>query len=73
MVHEATVYVNNCLGSKEEDALQFVGSGSTAAIKRLQEVMGISVASTMRNRILMGLRNEARWVVFVGPYEHHYL
>ncbi|KAI7983881.1 putative cysteine desulfurase [Camellia lanceoleosa] len=92
MVHEASKYVKSCLGGKEEDALLFVGSGTTAAIKRLQEVMGISVPSISRDKILssmeaetededeeiMKLRNkirsrvnEERWVVFVGPYEHH--
>ncbi|XP_059663523.1 uncharacterized protein LOC132309210 [Cornus florida] len=71
MVHEASKYVKSCLGGKDEDAILFVGSGTTAAIKRLQEVMGIAVASTMKNRVLNSLRDEERWVVFVGPYEHH--
>ncbi|XP_059663538.1 uncharacterized protein LOC132309229 [Cornus florida] len=71
MAHEESKYVKTCLGGKEEDALLFVGSGTTAAIKRLQEVMGIAVASTMKDRVSMSLRNEERWVVFVGPYEHH--
>lgn len=33
--------------------------------------MGIAVSSIMRDRILESLRDEERWVVFVGPYEHH--
>ncbi|KAH6771325.1 hypothetical protein C2S52_016128 [Perilla frutescens var. hirtella] len=37
MMHEATNYVKKCLGGKEEDAIIFCGSGSTTAIKRLQE------------------------------------
>ncbi|THF98197.1 hypothetical protein TEA_016560 [Camellia sinensis var. sinensis] len=44
------------------------------AIKRLQEVMGIAIPSTMRERVLKCLQissSEERWVVFVGPYEHH--
>ncbi|XP_059659748.1 uncharacterized protein LOC132306383 [Cornus florida] len=71
MVHEASKYVKSCLGGKDEDAILFVGSGTTAAIKRLQEVMGLAVASTMKERVLTSLRDEERWVVFVGPYEHH--
>lgn len=71
MVHEATKYVKKCLGGKQDDALLFCGSGTTAAIKRLQEVMGITVPSIMREKVLKTLRNEERWVVFVGPYEHH--
>ncbi|XP_010260507.1 PREDICTED: uncharacterized protein LOC104599591 [Nelumbo nucifera] len=71
MVHEATEYIKSCLGGGVDDALIFCGSGTTAAIKRLQEVMGIAVPSIMRERMLKTLRNEERWVVFVGPFEHH--
>ncbi|KAL6345977.1 hypothetical protein AAG906_025257 [Vitis piasezkii] len=71
MVHEAAKYVKKCLGGKQDDALVFCGSGTTAAIKRLQEVMGITSPSIMRERVLKTLRSEERWVVFVGPYEHH--
>jgi selenocysteine lyase/cysteine desulfurase len=70
-VHEATKYIKKCLGGGHDDALLFCGSGSTAAIKRLQEVMGIAVPSILRDRVLKCLRKEERWVVFVGPYEHH--
>ncbi|KAJ6682780.1 hypothetical protein OIU74_020925 [Salix koriyanagi] len=49
----------------------FVAPGTTAAIKRLQEVMGIAVASTLRDRLIKCLGDEERWLVFVGPYEHH--
>ena len=71
MVHEAAKYVKKCLGGKQDDALVFCGSGTTAAIKRPQEVMGITSPSIMRERVLKTLRSEERWVVFVGPYEHH--
>ncbi|XP_043719461.1 probable cysteine desulfurase [Telopea speciosissima] len=71
MVKEATRYIKSCLGAGSNDALLFCGSGTTAAIKRLQEVMGITVPCTMRDRLIQRLRIEERWVVFVGPYEHH--
>ncbi|RZC75889.1 hypothetical protein C5167_000050 [Papaver somniferum] len=71
MVHEATNYVKKCMGGSLDDALIFCGSGTTAAIKRLQEVMGIWVPSTLRDRIIQYLNNEERWLVFIGPYEHH--
>ncbi|CAL9107264.1 unnamed protein product [Musa acuminata var. zebrina] len=71
MVHEAADYIKRCMGGGAEDALMFCGSGSSAAIKRLQEVIGIAVPSTMRERIVASLSDEERWVVFVGPYEHH--
>ncbi|KAK9291869.1 hypothetical protein L1049_019819 [Liquidambar formosana] len=71
MVHEARAYIKKQLGGGQDDAILFCGSGSTAAIKRLQEVMGIAVPSTMRQRLFKSLAIEERWVVFVGPYEHH--
>ncbi|KAG5241945.1 cysteine desulfurase [Salix suchowensis] len=71
MLREAAEYIKKCLGGGQDDAIVFCGSGTTAAIKRLQEVMGIAVASTLRERVIKCLSNEERWVVFVGPYEHH--
>ncbi|KAB1210590.1 putative cysteine desulfurase [Morella rubra] len=71
MVHESAKYIKKCLGGGEDDAIIFCGSGTTAAIKRLQEVMGLAVPSIMRDRVLKCLSVEERWVVFVGPYEHH--
>ncbi|KAF6163613.1 hypothetical protein GIB67_036073 [Kingdonia uniflora] len=71
MVSEATKYIKKCLGGGSKDAIAFCGSGATAAVKRLQEVMAVSVPSTMRDRMLKCLLIEERWVVFVGPYEHH--
>ncbi|KAK1268807.1 hypothetical protein QJS04_geneDACA013862 [Acorus gramineus] len=71
MVHQATEYVKRCMGGGPDDALLFCGAGTTAAIKRLQEVMGIAVPPTLRDRVLGMLKREERWVVFLGPYEHH--
>ncbi|XP_072950662.1 uncharacterized protein [Typha angustifolia] len=71
MVNKASEYIKQCLGGGPDDALIFCGSGSSAAIKRLQEVMGITVASIMRDQLVQSLKDEERWVVFVGPYEHH--
>ncbi|XVF14904.1 hypothetical protein REPUB_Repub09cG0100600 [Reevesia pubescens] len=71
MVHEASNYIKRCLGGGQDDAIMFCGSGTTAAIKRLQEVMGITIPSILRDSVINCLTNEKRWVVFVGPYEHH--
>ncbi|KAI6691885.1 hypothetical protein NL676_019595 [Syzygium grande] len=70
-VHEASSYIKRCLGGGPEDAILFCGSGSTGSIKRLQEVMGIAVPSTLRERMIKCMPSEERWVVLVGPYEHH--
>ncbi|KAL6227985.1 hypothetical protein ACLB2K_001939 [Fragaria x ananassa] len=71
MVYEASKYIKKCLGGGEDDALMFCGQGTTSAIKRLQEVMGIAVPSILRERVINTLGSQERWVVFVGPYEHH--
>ena len=71
MLHEAAEYIKKCLGGGSDDAILFCGSGTTAAIKKLQEVMGIAVPSTLRDRLIKCLGDEERWLVFVGPYEHH--
>ncbi|KAG9137583.1 hypothetical protein Leryth_019768 [Lithospermum erythrorhizon] len=71
VVNKASSYIKKCLGGGEDDALLFCGSGTTSAIKKLQEIMGITVPSIMRKRIIKCLGKEERWVVFVGPFEHH--
>ncbi|KAK3161840.1 hypothetical protein QOZ80_1BG0082170 [Eleusine coracana subsp. coracana] len=68
---DAARYVKRCLGAGPDDMLLFCGTGCTAAIKRLQEVTGMSVPSTLRSLALAALPPSDRWVVFVGPYEHH--
>ncbi len=52
------------------------GSGSTAALKKLLEILGVYVAPVFRERLAAaGLLAEAlerdKPVVFIGPYEHH--
>ncbi|XP_077242904.1 uncharacterized protein LOC143883443 [Tasmannia lanceolata] len=71
LVNEACKYIKRCMGAGSDDALLFCGTGSTACIKRLQEMMGVAVPSILRLRMLDCLLPFERWVVFVGPYEHH--
>lgn len=68
---EAARYVKRSLGAGPEDVLLFCGTGCTAAIKRMQEVTGMAVPPTLRSAALEALPPSDRWVVFVGPYEHH--
>ncbi|KAJ7517949.1 hypothetical protein O6H91_21G047700 [Diphasiastrum complanatum] len=71
MALEAALYVKECMGATDGEAIFFCGAGCTAALKRLQEVMGVTAPSTLRARIISTLQEKERWVVFVGPYEHH--
>ncbi|XP_008786846.4 probable cysteine desulfurase [Phoenix dactylifera] len=71
LVHQASQYIKHCMGAGPHDILLFCGTGCTAAIKRLQEVMGITVPSILRPVVLNHLPPSDRWVIFIGPYEHH--
>ena len=68
MVYEASKYIKKCLGGGEDDALMFCGQGTTSAIKRLQEVMGIAVPSILRERVIntLFLENHDRFA-FPNP------
>ena len=68
---DAARYVKRSLGAGARDMLLFCGTGCTAAIKRLQEVTGMAVPPTLRAAALAALPPSDRWVVFLGPYEHH--
>ncbi|CAN6362816.1 unnamed protein product [Urochloa humidicola] len=68
---KAARYIKRRMGGGPGDALLFCGSGATAAIKRLQEAIGVAAPPPFAARARELLRPEERWVVFVGPYEHH--
>ena len=51
--------------------LLFCGTGCTAAIKRLQEILGLVVPEALRLQVIGALAPSQRPLVFVGPYEHH--
>ncbi|WP_188964306.1 aminotransferase class V-fold PLP-dependent enzyme [Deinococcus aquiradiocola] len=71
LAHQASEYIKSQLGADDTCKLVFCGSGSTAAVRRLQDILGLSVPSQHRDRLLGALPREQRPVVFVGPYEHH--
>ncbi|HZX00443.1 MAG TPA: aminotransferase class V-fold PLP-dependent enzyme [Trueperaceae bacterium] len=71
LTHEAAEYIKECLGADEHYKLLFPGTGATGALKRLQEILGVSVPPQHRQRLLESLPASERPVVFVGPYEHH--
>jgi selenocysteine lyase/cysteine desulfurase len=61
-----------------------VGSGTTGALKKLQEIIGVSIPPVTRERIQTGIQasgknaeviqsliDDQRPVVFIGSYEHH--
>ncbi len=70
LVHDARQILKACLGAQRAKLL-FCGSGCTAAIKRLQEILGLVVPERFRERVIASLAPDQRPLVFVGPYEHH--
>ena len=60
-------------GHPERHAVVFCGSGSTAAINRLVDVLGLRLNADLDDRWDLRSRIPAdqRPVVFIGPYEHH--
>jgi selenocysteine lyase/cysteine desulfurase len=86
LAHQASEYIKGQLGAGSKATghremghresgsrckLVFCGSGSTAAVRRLQDILGLSVPSSRREAVLASLPPSERPVVFVGPYEHH--
>jgi selenocysteine lyase/cysteine desulfurase len=60
-------------GDPGRHAVIFVGSGSTAAINRMVDVLGLRIPAGLDDRWDLRSRIPAasRPVVFIGPYEHH--
>ena len=71
---DARRIIGESLGADHERfAVIFAGSGSTGAVHKLVDVLGLRIPAELDDRY--GLREripvEERPVVFVGPYEHH--
>ncbi|MFI5370637.1 MAG: aminotransferase class V-fold PLP-dependent enzyme [Candidatus Eisenbacteria bacterium] len=61
------------LGAREDDVVLPVGSGSTGAVNRLIQVMGLRIPSELEDRYDMSrlVPEELRPVVFRSSMEHH--
>jgi selenocysteine lyase/cysteine desulfurase len=71
---EARAIIRDAVGANAADhVVIFTGSGSTAAINKLVDVLNIRLPADLDDRY--GLRSSIpageRPVVFIGPYEHH--
>ena len=58
---EARATIARLAGADDECSVIFAGSGATAGLNRLVELLGVSDA----------IQRDERPVVFIGPYEHH--
>lgn len=59
--------IRSAINAGSEDLLIFTGSGTTAAVNRLVDMLGLVRSS----KVCHELPEAMRPVVFVGPYEHH--
>jgi selenocysteine lyase/cysteine desulfurase len=84
LLHLAEKKIKDCVKAGEEYKIICTGSGSTGALKRLQEIIGVYIPPHTKDRILGSIRDLKcdsctvleklqidRPVVFIGPYEHH--
>ena len=65
---DARRVIHHAVNGSSDDVVVFCGTGSTGAIDRLVQVLGLRLPERFW---LRGLRRRRRPVVFVGPYEHH--
>jgi selenocysteine lyase/cysteine desulfurase len=71
---EAREIIREAVGATREDhAVVFCGSGSTTAINRMVQVLGLRIPRPLDERYHLAERIPAdeRPVVFIGPFEHH--
>jgi selenocysteine lyase/cysteine desulfurase len=70
---EAREIIREALGANEEHGIIFCGSGSTAAINRMIDVLNLRLPADLEDRYRLSslIPASERPVVFVGPYEHH--
>jgi len=70
---EARAIIRAALGAGDEHAIVFCGSGSTAAINRMVDVLNLRIPADLDDRYHLSrmIPPAERPVVFIGPYEHH--
>ena len=84
LFHQAETRIKKMVNAGESGKVFPVGSGSTGALKKLQEIIGVYVPPLTKERLFqscseVGERGEEvrrllgakTPVVFIGPYEHH--
>lgn len=86
ILHRAEQFIKEAVNAGPEGRIVSVGFGSTAAIDRLQRIVGTALPPATREMIFSLVREHAgperaadlerfvesrRPVVFIGPYEHH--
>ena len=70
---DARRIIKQALGGSDDDVVIFCGSGATAAVNRLIDIMNLRIPADLDARYGLSDHIPAgeRPVVFIGPYEHH--
>lgn len=84
LLHDAEARIKRMVNAGPDGKIVPVGAGTTGALQRLQEMMGIYIPPVTRERIYQTVERlncdncsilkkieESTPVIFVGPYEHH--
>lgn len=83
LLNQAEKRVKEIVNAKENDKIIMTGAGTTAALKRLQEILGVYIPPVTKERIFDTVEESCaskniikeientQPVVFIGPYEHH--
>ena len=70
---EARNTIRQAVNANSDDQVIFTGSGATAAIDKLIEILNLRLPAELsaRHKLYDHLPADTRPVVFIGPYEHH--
>jgi selenocysteine lyase/cysteine desulfurase len=84
LLHQAEKRIKEIVNAGENGKIIMTGSGATGALKKLQEIIGVSIPPTTKDHLYQTIRTSTskpqqilesleqnRPVVFIGPYEHH--
>lgn len=70
---DARAIIHQAVGGTEEDVVIFTGTGATAAIMKLIDILNLRLPRDLEQRY--GFQDQIpeneRPVVFIGPFEHH--
>lgn len=70
---QAREQIRSSVNGQPEDQVIFCGSGATAAINKLIDILNLKLPSSLNERYQLEqqIPEQERPVVFIGPYEHH--
>ena len=70
---EARTLIRNAVGGDDDVLVIFCGSGATAAINKMVDILNLAIPADLDDRYHLSqqIPPAERPVIFIGPYEHH--